>query len=402
MTRRQHPAPHAPPSRADGDAKTRADGEAPSKRPRVARVDHARGLAIFLVVVGHVVGGLAASGIPGDHLSEALHSLHLKNSFRMPALFFIAGVFIERGLRKGLGTFVREKAGDLLYPYFLWNLLVWGLIDLAHFVGNVFGRKLVNTPPTDWWIVIKSLYHPIGTWFLYALFATMLLYALLRKAGVRIHVLLALGLVMHVAARLGLVDDIEMLFQLGRLFPYLCLGAILSDWLLRVGLNAPLWKPIVVTVASAALLAWLSSLPIMSSAVPLPSSPDAAADTDAALLVLRAQRIPFRIAIALCGIAALWALAIVFERLAGPRLVQYWGRISMEVYIASGMGMVASRIILVNLGVSQAWILILAGITAGMAFPMILVWLVRFTGFNYLFRWGKPSAAYPLPQTAPT
>ncbi len=380
----------------DGEVAPRPVDAAALKRARVSRVDYARGIAIFLVVVGHVAGGLDASNVPGDQLSNILFSLHLKNQFRMPALFMIAGIFAERGLRKGFHEYLTDKVGYLLYPYLVWNILNWAAVDVANIVGDRVGRKLVNTPPTNWWDLGHSLYEPKGHWFLFSLFATMILYGVLRKLGLRIRWVFAISILTHIIARLGLVDPWPLAFQVGRLLPFFCLGAGCAEWLLRLWRHAPLWKPVATFVGLAALMAWVSTFTIMGEDPPVNSNGHTVISSEN--LFLLGEKIPYRAAISLAGIGAMWCLAIVFERLHGPRIIQFWGRISMEIYIISSFGMVAARMLLRDtLHIEHAWVLVLGGIAGGMLLPMVMVFVANWLGVKHLFRWGRPSAGYPAP-----
>ncbi|MBL8758302.1 MAG: acyltransferase [Phycisphaerae bacterium] len=364
------------------------------KRPRVSRIDYAKAVAVILVVVGHVVGGLDASKIPEDGLSTALHGLHLKNSFRMPALFLIAGIFAERSLRKGYGVFVREKAGYLLYPYLLWNLINYGVMFSAHEAEAALGRKLVNTPLMELPDFIEMLvFRTRDLWFLYALFLTLALYGLLRLVGLRIRWILAIAFVTHVIARLGLVDAVPMAFQVGRLLFYFTLGAAFADTILAVGHRARLWQPLALALSFGAAMMWFASSEVLEIPHRMDGRERAILDTDN--LRLLAAQLPVRMSVSLTGIGALLSLAVLFERLNGPRLLEYLGKISMEVYIVSSFGMVASRILLNKvLGIEQAWILILGGVSAGLISPVLVVWLTNLVGFKYLFRFNKASPAF--------
>ncbi len=364
------------------------------KRPRVSRIDYAKAVAVLLVVVGHVVGGLEASGIAEDGFSKALHGLHLRNSFRMPALFLIAGIFAERSLRKGFGSFVRDKAAYLLFPYIVWNLINYGVMASAHAAEAVTDRNLVNTPlmPVGEFFAML-VYKTRDLWFLYALFATLVVYGGLRVAGMRMRWIFGLSIILHVIARLGFLDAVPMAFQVGRLLFYLTLGAAFANSILAVGHRAKWWQPLLLAVGFGAMMLWIGSAAIMAE----DPRKDALGRViiDGENLRLLAAQMPVRWCISLTGIAALLSLAVLFERLGGPRVLEYLGKISMEVYIVSGFGMVASRILLHNVfKIDQAWILILAGVGAGIALPLFVVWASNAVGFKYLFRFGKLCPRY--------
>jgi fucose 4-O-acetylase-like acetyltransferase len=70
----------------------------PLMRERLHWVDYAKGIGIFLVVVGHVLRGLINSSIlqPSALLLFVDRWIY---GFHMPLFFFISGLFVKRSLR---------------------------------------------------------------------------------------------------------------------------------------------------------------------------------------------------------------------------------------------------------------------------------------------------------------
>ena len=85
-------------------------------KQRVGWVDCCKGICILLVVYGHVVGGLDASGaLAGDRLFGALREwIYL---FHIPAFFFLSGLFARKACDRPLLEFLQNRARVLLYPY---------------------------------------------------------------------------------------------------------------------------------------------------------------------------------------------------------------------------------------------------------------------------------------------
>ena len=163
--------------RCHGKPANRAMAQPASCEPpadRVQRVHCLRGLAIVLVVLGHVIGRLDSAGVlgqvgPWSRIYAWIYAFH------MPAFFFAAGLFATASLRGGLGPFVREKFSTLLYTYLLWTVLLW-LFHVA--VGSFTDYR------SDPWALAKMLYAPAAsTWFLYILLAMLLLFGLLSRVG---------------------------------------------------------------------------------------------------------------------------------------------------------------------------------------------------------------------------
>ncbi len=92
-----------------------------SAAARVAWVDVAKGIGIFLVVEGHVLPGLQSAGLlPTDEQSPGLRFLHdWTYAFHMPLFFFLSGLFVLRSAQGGLARFLDGKLRTVLYPYLL-------------------------------------------------------------------------------------------------------------------------------------------------------------------------------------------------------------------------------------------------------------------------------------------
>lgn len=130
---------------------------------RLDYVDMARGIAICLVVMAHLIQNNVADGVHHP-------SFLFINSFHMPLFFAISGYIgqiVGRPLADSGGVFcyIKKKAVALLLP-----LVVWELVVRKFFLSETW-----NIPTlTD---VITTLIHP-GLWFLLALFRICLGYSL--------------------------------------------------------------------------------------------------------------------------------------------------------------------------------------------------------------------------------
>ena len=93
-------------------------------------IDFAKGVAIFLVVLGHAIRGIKGSGLP-------IHSFWLEldaliYAFHMPLFFALSGWFYVRSIAKR--TFVSFAANRLervVYPMILWTYIFFGCKFLA-------------------------------------------------------------------------------------------------------------------------------------------------------------------------------------------------------------------------------------------------------------------------------
>jgi len=139
---------------------------------RMVWLDAARGLAILLVVFGHVERGLVSAGIAkGQSWAWFDYTIY---TFHMPAFFLFAGLTAKGSLsRKEPKTFRVEKLKTIVYPYFLWSLLQGGVMIALS--GSTNSKESVSG-------LLDICWHPIGQfWFLYALFIYQIFGSLLYK-----------------------------------------------------------------------------------------------------------------------------------------------------------------------------------------------------------------------------
>src|SRR5271155_4829946 len=91
---------------------------------RLAWIDYARGIAIFLVLYRHIFEGIKRAGLDTSHYAYLEHANIIFFSFRMPLFFIISGLFVGSSLNKrGLREFILNKWRLILYPYFLWAVI---------------------------------------------------------------------------------------------------------------------------------------------------------------------------------------------------------------------------------------------------------------------------------------
>lgn len=133
---------------------------------RIEWIDSTRGIAILLVVVGHVVGGYTGNyGMPQyqriiDMIVDVIYTFH------MPLFFMISGYVF--GLKKynwSMGNYVayvNKKAKTLLIPYFLFSALqILIKLPLQGKIASVLSWKNILLLPI---IPIDQF------WFIYVLF----------------------------------------------------------------------------------------------------------------------------------------------------------------------------------------------------------------------------------------
>lgn len=94
---------------------------------RVHWIDAAKGLAISLMVFGHVLGGvLARNWLDGEGTGRLVYNyIYI---FHMPLFFMIGGLLVAHGARTRPLAALTSRFGSIIWPYLLWNVLVWWLL----------------------------------------------------------------------------------------------------------------------------------------------------------------------------------------------------------------------------------------------------------------------------------
>ena len=153
-------------------------GPAVGAAQRNASLDIVKGIGIILVVYGHLSREVLDRGVashPG--LLETLY--FCLYTFHMPLFFFIAGynthISICRHNRRG---FLASRIWKVVYPYFLWSLLIW-------LPKGLMARFLAINHPFQVYDIEHIAWQPISVyWFLYVLFIMQIFALVLYRQGV--------------------------------------------------------------------------------------------------------------------------------------------------------------------------------------------------------------------------
>ena len=193
-------------------------------------------LGIFMVVDSHT---FTAIDLFGNFLPY--------NSFFMPMFMFISGYFNKVDKDTKIFPYIGKKVKNLLLPFLGISLLVFGIELLMDWF------KSGIPPEVPGWYISYSLerivtlgsFAPIATpmWFVITLFATLIVYALLKKLLSKIRiwnsfVMLAIFTGLHIfAVYIGKNADPEaltyylVLFKVLFFLPFLELGVIYREYL---------------------------------------------------------------------------------------------------------------------------------------------------------------------------
>src|SRR5580704_9049856 len=156
---------------ADNRAAAPLSSEADARRPAfLADIERAKGLAIILVVIGHVV----AREAPKDNewyvaLKSAIYFFH------MPFFMYLGGlVFFHVGdaldPRPNYGTYLIRRAERLLVPFLILGLLI--------LLGKLAAERFlhVDNTPAGFWDGLRSLVWNTGqspatsVWYIFVVF----------------------------------------------------------------------------------------------------------------------------------------------------------------------------------------------------------------------------------------
>ena len=134
-------------------------------KKRLEWVDLTKGIAIMLVVIGHMLRGFTSSRMYIEYEIIFRYIDYIIYSFHMPLFFIISGVLYKKG--KKINTiekylrFIGKKFNTLMIPYFIFS---WIQIIIKLIMSNSVNNKV------DYKSFINILFKPIEQfWFLYVL-----------------------------------------------------------------------------------------------------------------------------------------------------------------------------------------------------------------------------------------
>lgn len=321
---------------------------------RLAWIDYAKGIAIVLVVYRHVLIGFLRSGLEVNQYLVLANEIVL--SFRMPLFFIISGIFIERSLSKrNIRQFAEIKFNTILYPYFIWATVQVTL--------QIFLSRFTNAD-RGWIDYLYILVHPREIdqfWFLYALFNSAMLFALLTKyvSANRWHHLI-LSLIFYYLSRF--VQEYSLIHDLLYYYVFLVIGTLISRFILKKE-NFPL-------LASARLSLFMLPVFLATQWYWL-STPD----IDPFLFAL----------VALIGCSFMLNISFILHRKNRLKVLRIVGYHSLYVYILHVIVTSAVRILAIKIGYTYTPVLLIINIALGTFLPIAFYNFLCNRGLYYLF-----------------
>lgn len=327
---------------------------------RISWIDIAKGLGIFLVVVGHTLIGLYNANIKISETAFCFFTTYIY-SFHMPLFFFLSGWFIDRSLKNGFFSFLKSKLIYIAYPYFIWSLIQSHIRSWVYHESTNIAQTFLYTPYAQFW-------------FLYSLFFLSVVYGALRAMRLPWPLILA-GTVFSIALVHNANNPYQMFLERRFLYaPYFVIGMLVSSVNLENLLSK---KQLLITSAVCFFVLFFPCYYIGT------------------------LHYPWYYLSALLGITASLSLCIALQTSATGQLLQTLGQYSMAIFILHVMASACIRIILQQLLHIQSFAIhCTIGCVAGIIVPIGIAVVLK--TYGKLTITGLGNSSKPLKKLAPS
>ena len=343
-------------------------------------VDAAKAIAIIAVVLGHVIQGVAASGIiDGDSDAYAMANRFLY-LFHMPVFAFLTALFVSRAVqRDGTARYLRSRVVTFVYLYVLWSLLQGAVRMLT--------GSLVNNPTSP--LEVVQLWVPEGQlWFLPWLIVMTTAAVIVQPWRSRTRAVLALAAAGLVSLALWGIPFSYFGTQGLGLSVYFFAGTVWGAPRFTARVQAV--PTIVCWVAAVAGWALVAALVIVTRATP-PTIEGASRTVESTA---------FGVVGSLAGVVAVIATSRLLSR-AGPASgwLAFVGTRTLEIFLAHIVATSGTRIVLSLAGVDDPAVHIVAGTIAGVGLPLLLWAVCTRARFPWLFAAPRALVGRPAPRS---
>jgi fucose 4-O-acetylase-like acetyltransferase len=323
-----------------------------SSPERLPWVDATKGLAIILVVFGHVLGGVMARGWVQQG-GPALVTYNFIYMFHMPLFFLIAGAFAIDGIRSDPRNALLSRLGTILWPY-----AVWGTIDI---ILDPFVDQFRGSPHNDpsFLVGFKHLLLGEASWFLWAFFIAHCVLIVTKIIPVLVVFLFSLALWLLLSNW-----DLGTFGAVIRFLPFMALGAAIGRENLVAFFRSRWSSPIL----GIALLGALFGLAALGRDSTMLNSP----------LVL--------FTCGVVGSSALTMLAKWYEPLRIESLLAACGAASLVVFLLHPYFQGASRVLVFQIFGTVAWAQLGICTFIAVVGPTFIWWLSERCSCRWLFR----------------
>jgi fucose 4-O-acetylase-like acetyltransferase len=339
---------------------------------RYNAVDFAKGIAIILIVCGHVWRGLQAADLIRNQLlfSTVDHWVYMSH---LSVFAFAAGLFLSGPIdREGAAKYVRRRNIE-----YFWLYLVWSIAQ------NSF--KLLATPFVNQKIDLGTalaLWVPQGQlWFLGWISVMICLAALIKpwRNKARGALGLALGGVLSFACW-GVLGD-YLFLQGYSLAIFFFAATVIGGPRLASKLQECSWA-----VLALSVLAFGTLFVLLFTATPvMPPTVDLHNQTPTSILL--------SFITSGAGVMVIILGSELISRLNKLQILTVLGQQSLAIFLAHIIFAASTRIALAKLGVTNLWIQLVLGVLVGIAAPLALQYFAGRLRLAWLFaapKWMQP------------
>ncbi|MGB3242951.1 MAG: acyltransferase [Sulfitobacter sp.] len=317
---------------------------------RDAVLDLVRGVAIILVVLGHVLVGIRSAGadtVLVRFLLIVIYSTHM-------ALFFEVSGILSRGMAQRSWPEVGRQLGlRVVWPYILWSIVLLA----AHFAMSGSTNTSLDTFAP--WRILWS--PPSVMWFLYVLFFAMLIMRALQPVSRTVMIGVAIAL-------MAMAYGFDFVPQEGRWIGVFLIAAAVG----RAGLER-ISTPVGYGLAGVVMLVtmWIAWTEAQGGLTGYPAGTVRyipALVAGPLVLVWLCRRLP----------PEGWIAAAL----------SFVGRYTMPIFVTHILVTAGTRIVLLQvLGIGNWTIIVIAGTLLGVCLPLVAATLADRVGVARLLGW---------------
>lgn len=323
---------------------------------RLNWVDYAKGIAICLVVIGHVNRGVVAAGLATPASKDVLSRIdEFVYTFHMPVFFFVGGMFTQRLRSRSLVQSLTSIISSIVYPY-----CVWATIQTLLMLAMARYTNSKATVESLWEISVSP---PMQFWFLYVYGILVLSYLALAKIGIPRVGIAVIGVALWVLGAYDILPWAQVLNWIQFYALFFVVGDVLGGPVIDLFARRP--SPYQ-AIAFATL--FFASLALMVYWVGMSSWGT-------------------RTFCGFLGISGTLAVGYTLASLQLGSAIQICGIYSLEIYVLHTIVSAATRIGLVQIcGVKSLAVHLPLGIGAGLVIPVLLASNARKYSYEWLFR----------------
>lgn len=340
---------------------------------RFFAIDIARGIAIIAIVLGHVLRGLASSGIVDETSAAFLATDRALYMGHLTVFAFLAGLFVGQGVEKrGDKAYLYTRLSNFLYLYILWQTI--------QVVVKLVTGSLVNSAPEA--SALWEFWKPEGQlWFMPWLVIVTLVAVVAKpwQPGTLARTVVVASILISLAtwAFEGPVVGTQGISLLSAFI----IGARIRFDRIKSVLSKATAKGLLLTftAASTGYAALLVLTPALPPTVNAPWAPLGV------LLGAVASSV---------ALVAVITLSTLLSRSNSFEWLKFVGQRSLEIFLAHVIFASGTRIALSMIGVDSQAIHLVAGVAAGTVLPMLLCLITARLRMDWVFE--LPSRKHEL------